>query len=166
MADIYKFPNNGYEVIVCKRQDIIDCINKNIVDIDIALAVVDQCEKDAAEFIKQGRWAGLPFIGNVRIPKAKLMEESPEQKELLKEAKELLDAKQYIMFRKKLSSENSILVKNNRYFNYITSVAANKNKKLYKKLCKEKGENYSRIFLFSCTFCKDIYKNDINDINE
>ena len=50
MADTFKFPNGGYDVTVLKRQDILDCIDANIIDKEVALAIVDQCELDAAEF--------------------------------------------------------------------------------------------------------------------
>lgn len=150
MADTFKLPNGGYNIVICRKQDILDCIEENIIDKDIALSVVEQCELDAANFISQSRWAGIPFIGNIRVPKPKLMEQDPAQQALINEAKELLDAKQYIMFRKQLSSENYRQAKYERYFNYITSIAVNKNKKLYKKLCNEKGEHYAKIYLFSC----------------
>lgn len=149
MADVFKFPNDGYEVIVCKKHDILACIDENIVDKDIALAIVEQCEADAIEFIEQGRWAGIPFIGSIRIPKHKQLERSPEQQALIEEAKQNLTKEQYIVFRKNLSVENKIQAKNERYFNYITSIAINNNRKLYKKLCTEKGEHYARIFLFA-----------------
>ena len=149
MADTFKFPNGGYDVTVLKRQDILDCIDANIIDKEVALAIVDQCELDAAEFIKEGRWTGLPFIGNVRVPKAKLMEEDPVQQALIDEAKATLDSKQYIMFRRQLSSDNYKRASNERYFNYIVSQAVTKNRKLYLKLCDTKGEHYAKIFLFA-----------------
>jgi hypothetical protein len=149
MADTFKFPNGGYDVTVLKRQDILDCIDANIIDKEVALAIVDQCELDAAEFIKEGRWTGLPFIGNVRVPKAKLMEEDPVQQALIDEAKATLDSKQYIMFRRQLSSDNHKKAAKERYFNYIVSQAVTKNRKLYLKLCDTKGEHYAKIFLFA-----------------
>ena len=36
MSDIYKFPSGGYEVTVFKKQDILDCIDNNILDKEIA----------------------------------------------------------------------------------------------------------------------------------
>lgn len=149
MADTFKFPNGGYDVTVCRKQDILDCIDENIIDKEIALAIVEQCEQDAAEFIKEGRWTGIPFIGNIRVPKAKLMENDPEQQALIQEAKETLDPNQYIMFRRRLCNDNYKRVKNERYFNYITSISVNKNKQVYKKLCKKKSERFARIILFS-----------------
>lgn len=151
MSEIYKFPNGGYEVVVLKRQDVLDCIDANIIDKEIAFAIVAQCELDAANFIREGRWTGLPYIGNVRIPKAKLMEEDSEQQALINEAKEFLDPKQYILFRKRLSADNHRKAKFERYFKYITSIGINKNKILYKKLCKLYGENYSKIYIYSIT---------------
>lgn len=149
MSDIYKFPNNGYDVIVCKKQDILDCIDSNIIDKEIALEIVSQCELDAANFIREGRWTGIPFIGNIRIPKSKLMEKDPAQQALIEEAKEQLDPKQYILFRKQLNVNNTQRIKQERYYKYIVSIAVNKNRKLYKELCKTKGEVYARIFLFA-----------------
>lgn len=149
MSDTYKFPNNGYDVIVCKKQDILDCIDSNIIDKEIALEIVTQCELDAANFIREGRWAGIPFIGNIRIPKSKLMEKDPAQQALIEEAKEQLDPKQYILFRKQLNVDNSERIKQERYYKYIVSIAVNKNRKLYKELCRTKGEVYARIFLFA-----------------
>lgn len=149
MADTYKFPNGGYEVTVHKRQDILDCIDENIIDKEIALAIVEQCELNAADFIKEGRWTGIPYIGNIRVPKAKLMESDPEQQALIEEAKANLDPNQYILFRKQLSGENHKQAKHERYYKYITSIAVNRNRKLYKKLCETKGEAYARIYLYA-----------------
>ena len=149
MADTFKFPNGGYDVTVCKKQDILDCIEENIIDKEVALAIVEQCELDAANFIKEGRWAGIPFIGNIRIPKGRIMEEDPAQQALIDEAKETLDHDQYVMFRRQLKSDNGKRIKQQRYFNYITSQAVAKNRKLYNKLCDEKGEAYAKVFLFA-----------------
>lgn len=149
MPNTYKFPNGGYEVVVLKRQDILDCIEENIIDKEIALAIVAQCELDAAKFIKEGRWTGLPYIGNVRIPKAKLMESDPEQQILINDAKELLDSKQYILFRKTLSAENHRRAKFERYFKYIVSIGINKHRDIYKSLCKEKGESYAKVYIYA-----------------
>lgn len=149
MADTYKFPSGGYDVTVFKKQDILDCIDKNILDKEIALAIVEQCEIDAANFLKQGRWTGIPFIGNIRIPKLRQLEESPEQQALIEEAKASLGSDKYILFRSQLGIENSRHIKQERYYKYITSIAISHNRRLYKKLCEEKGEYYARIYLYA-----------------
>ena len=149
MADTFKFPNGGYDVTVLRKQDILDCIDKNIIDKDLAFSIVEQCEMDAADFISKGRWTGLPFIGNVRMSRMKVLEKDPVQQALIEEAKENLTHQQYIVFRRQLTKENAKLIKNTRYYNYITSMAVTKNKLLYKKLCATKGEVYARIFLYA-----------------
>lgn len=149
MADTFKFPNDGYEVVVLRRQDILNCIDENIIDKEIALSIVEQCEVDAANFIKEGKWTGLPFIGNVRTSPVKKLEYSSEQQLLIKEAKEKLSKDDYVLFKTELRKENNKKVKQQRYYNYITSIAINNNKALYKKLCIEKGERYARIYLYA-----------------
>ena len=147
MPDIFKFPN-GYDVTICRKKDIIECIDKNIIDKDIALAIVDSCEYNVAEFIRQGRWAGIPFIGNIRVDKNYEMYQTDEQQALIQEAKEQLDKEQYLLFRKKLTKENIKRIANDRYYRYVTSMAVTNNRKLYKKLCETKGEVYARLFLY------------------
>lgn len=166
MADTFKFPNDGYEVIVLKRKDVLDCIDENIIDKEIALDIIEQCEMDAANFIKEGRWAGIPFMGNIRIPPIKQLAKDPEQQALIEEAKQKLDKDQYILFRKRLNKENGKKVKQSRYFNYITSIAVSSNRKLYKKLCAEKGENYARIFLYACKHITAIDNEYVNIIKD
>ena len=106
-------------------------------------------EIDAANFLKEGRWTGIPFIGNIRIPKRLQLEDTLEKQALIKEAKETLDSNKYILFRTQLGKENSKHVKQERYYRYITSIAISHNRKLYKKLCEEKGEYYARIYMYS-----------------
>ena len=149
MADTYKFPGGGYDVTVFKKQDVLDCIDKNILDKDVALAFIEQLEVDAANFLKEGRWTGIPFIGNIRIHKLRQLEESPEQQALIAEAKENLNTDKYILFRTQLGKENSKHIKQERYYRYITSIAISHNRRLYKKLCKEKGEYFARIYLYA-----------------
>lgn len=150
MSEIRKFPHGGFDVTVLKKSDILNCIDDNIIDKDVAFAVIDQCERDAANFINEGKWTGIPYIGNIRVPKVKLMEREDEQKELIAEAKETLNKQQYVMFRKSLIVENAVKVKKHRLYNYITSMAVNANRNLYNKLCDKKGENFAKVFIYSC----------------
>lgn len=151
MADTFKFPNGGYDVTVCRKKDILDCIDKNIIDKDIALSIVEDCEFQAASFIREGRWTGIPFIGNIRIPKTSQLLKTDAQQALINEAKESLDREQYIMFRKKLNKENVKQVSQDRYYRYITSIAVAKNRTLFRKLCSTKGEVFARLYMYCCS---------------
>lgn len=166
MANTFKFPNNGYEVTVLKKQDVLDCINDNIIDKEIALAIVEQCEIDAAAFINEGRWTGIPFMGNIRLSATAQALKNPEQQMLIEEAKQKLDAHSYLVFKTNLSKKVGKQIKQQKYYNYITSIAINNNKELYKKLCKEKGECYARIYLYACKHITALNNEYINISND
>ena len=148
MADTFKFPNGGYDVTICRKQDILDCIDKNITDKDVAMAIVEHCEFQAASFIREGRWTGIPFIGNIRIPKTVQMLKTNEQQALIQDAKEQLGKEQYIMFRRELYVEEVKKIEHMRFYKYIISMEANRNKKLYRRLCDTKGEHYGNLYVF------------------
>lgn len=145
-TEIRKFPN-GYDVRVVRKQDILDCIDENIIDKEIALELITQCEIDACQYINEGKWTGLPYIGSVRLNDGgKILREN---KELLNEAKEKLDDEKYILFKKSLVIEGKTKLKKSRYFNYIVSIYANHNRKVYKELVANNGENFAKVILFS-----------------
>lgn len=158
MEETFKFPGNGYEVKVVRKQDVIDCIEDNILDKELALEIVKRCEIDAVNFIKQGRWTGIPFIGNIRIPKTTTLLNSEQQQELLTGAKENYNKEQYVMFRRQLCADNEKRVRQERLFNYTVSMLANRYPRLYKKLVNEKGVKVAQLILF--TF------NNLNVVNE
>lgn len=147
--NVFKFPHGGYEVNVCKKQDILDCIDDNIIDKEVALALVQQCEKEAAKYISEGRWAGVPFIGNIRVPRNKQLEKEKDQQELIEAAKENLDPKAYILFRRNLMIDNSKRAKFEKLSNYIISMMITKNKKTYKKLCSKHSKYYANIYMYT-----------------
>ena len=149
MAESFKFPNGGYEVNIVRKKEILDCIEKNITDKDVALAVVTQCEVDAASFLKDGKWSSIPFIGNLRINKRLQYEKAEEQRKMIEEAKANLGKEEYYLFRKQLGKENTNRARNERYYNYVVSMAANRNRKLYKELCTVKGEQIARLVMYA-----------------
>ena len=145
MTDSYKFPG-GDDVKVVRKQDIVNCINKNIIDKEVALAVVQQCEIDAIGFLRQGRWTGIPFMGSIRASKVSQLEK--QQKDLIEAARHTATVEQYVLFRRNLAYDNSRRVKAQKYYNYVLSMAVSRNRPLFKKLCKEKGVGYARIHFF------------------
>lgn len=131
MYESFKFPK-GYDVTVVRAKDIVKELDDNI-DKDVISAIIEQCETDAAEFIKNNVWTGIPFMGNIRIPKRVQRLCSKETKELIEEAKQTLDVNQYYIFRKQLHTQLYIEEKSERYKNFITSRFVNHHKELFKK---------------------------------
>lgn len=150
MSEQFKFPNGGYEVTVLRKQDILDCIDDNIIDKEIALAIVEQCEIDAATCLSQDRWVGLPYIANAGVPAHVKEFRKKYNQELVDIAKEEFEEEKYVMFRKELAGETAKHAKQERLYRYLVSIAVRANKKLYRKLCNEKGEYYARMFLYAC----------------
>ena len=147
MIDTFKFPG-GTDVKVVRKEDVIETINCNIVDKEVALAIVRQCETDAANFLRNGRWTGIPFMGSIKVPDVVKMSRTKEQKELIDTAYNTLPTEQFVMFRRELAYNNEKRVKATKYYNYVLSIAVSKNRNLFKKLCKEKGVGYARIHFF------------------
>lgn len=144
MEDTYKFPG-GNDVKVVRKQDIIDCIDVNIVDKEVALAIIKQCECDAISFLRQGKWAGIPFLGSIRANQIKKLENTKEQRELISAAYHTIPKEQYVIFRRNLAHDNQKRLKANKYYKYVLASAINNNRELFKKMCEEKGEPYARI---------------------
>lgn len=148
MADTLKFPN-GYDVTVVRKQDIIDCLDANVIDKDVVLAVISQCEIDAANFIQEGRWTGIPFIGSIKLPKRILKLRSQEIKDLIDEAKNTMDREKYMVFRQNLETDIKIEEKQERFYRYIVSHFVNNNRKFYNKLVKQHGEKRAQFICWT-----------------
>ena len=147
MQDTYKFPG-GKDVKVVRKEDIINTIKTNIVDTDVALAIVRQCEVDAVNFMRKGRLTGIPFMGTIKVPDTIRMSQTKEQKDLILAAMETNTNEQFVMFRRNLAYDNKIKIKARKYYNYVLSLSVAKNRNQFKKMCKERGEAYARIHFF------------------
>ena len=147
MQDTYKFPG-GRDVKVVRKEDIINTIKTNIVDTEVALAIVRQCEVDAVNFMKKGRLTGIPFMGTIKVPDTIRMSQTKEQKDLILAAMETNTNEQFVMFRRNLAYDNKIKIKARKYYNYVLSLSVAKNRNQFKKMCKERGEAYARIHFF------------------
>lgn len=159
MPNTYKFPNGGYDVIVLRKQDILNTIDDNIIDKEVALAVIKQCEVDASNFLKEGKWAGIPFLGNIRIPKHKLVQRSKDIQELIQSARENMDSNKYILFRRELAGDIQKKIARKRFFDYTLSKVVTKNTKLFRRYCETHGESYSKVLFFTL-YHMTIYDNN------
>jgi len=149
MDTTIKMPNGGYDIKVVRKEDICNCIEDNIIDKDVMLAFINQLEVDATNFLSQGRWTSLPYIGTLRKNQYKAALNSKEVKELDEAAKETLDKKKYIIFRKDLRNDIAIGIKRERIYKYTLSKMVNKNRKYYKHLEETKGEIFARVICFT-----------------
>ena len=149
MNDTIKMPGGGYDVKVVRKEDILKCIDSNILDKDIMLAFINQFEVDASNFLSQGRWTSLPYIGTLRKSQYKEALNSEEVKELDEAAKENLDKNKYILFRKDLRNDIAKSIKRERLYKYTLSQVVTKNKKFYDYLEQTKGELYARFICHS-----------------
>ena len=147
MQDTYKFPG-GRDVKVVRKEDIINTIKTNIVDTEVALAIVRQCEVDAVNFMKKGRLTGIPFMGTIKVPDTLRMSQTKEQKDLIVAAMDNTTNEQFVMFRRNLAYDNKVKIKARKYYNYVLSLSVAKNRNQFKKMCKEKGEAYARLHFF------------------
>lgn len=149
MKDVYNFPNGGYEVRIVRRSEVLEAIDKNIIDKDIALAIIERCELDCANFLKEGRWANIPYIGNIRIPKAKQLIKSEEQQTLISDAYDNLDTDSYLMFRKQLNQYNAQRARFEKSYNYLLAIMVNRYNKYYNYLKRNKGDYKARITVYT-----------------
>ena len=131
------------------KEDILKCIDSNILDKDIMLAFINQFEVDATNFLSQGRWTSLPYIGTLRKNQYKEAINSEEIKELDEAAKENLDRNKYLLFRKDLRNDINKAIKRERLYKYTLSRVLTKNRKFYEYLVETKGEKRARVICHS-----------------
>lgn len=148
MSDVFKFPK-GYEVKILRKEDVLASIDANIIDKDVALEIVKKCEIDAANFLREGCWASIPFIGNLRVPKTTKKLLSEETQAILGEAKTALDRDKFLLFRKSIAFDIGKQVKVERYYRYTVSKFVGKNPKFFKDMSAKYGDIAARFLCYT-----------------
>lgn len=143
---IRKFPNGGYDVRIVSKEDILETINNNIIDKEIATELISTLEINIKDFIKKERWTGIPYLGTVKVPEHKILKK--DQKDIIKEAYESMPKDEYVMFCIHLTSENKDAVRRTKLYRHLCSMAVNKDIKLFRKVSKENGSVYGRLFMY------------------
>ena len=146
MPETRHFSNNGYDVKVYKKQDILDTIDTNIIDKEVALELISQLEIDAENFLLDGIGVTFPYLGRIWIPPYK--KESLKLKETREYAKSVLSKEKYIMFAKELNSNISKALNEDRYKRHKLREFIVKNRSLFEHITSSKGEVYAKA-LFS-----------------
>lgn len=154
-----KFPNGGYDVTVVRKSDVLKCIDDNIIDKDIAMIIVTQCELDAIDAIRNGKIASIPHIGTIRYNEyAKI---NKDNKEILATAANEMDKERYLLFRKQVFEDGYKTLKYTKYFNYCVASVIRRNKTKYFKLVEKYGSNETRLHFFFAHHLKIVEsKND------
>lgn len=157
MLETFRFPNGGYDVTVCRRKDVIESIDSKTVDIEILDALVAQCEKDVEQFLKDGHWTGIPYLGNLRIPKHKQKFKEINGAELVATARETLNQDQYNAFKKEFNHHIAVSVEQERLYKYQTSMFVTKHRWQYNKYLKDRRASkctdknvFARFMCYSC----------------
>lgn len=157
MSEIFRFPNRGYEVTVCRRKDIIDSIEDDNIDKDVLDALIEKCERDVESFLQEGRWTGIPYIGNIRVPAHKQKFKEIDGKELVATARETMEAEQYAVFKKDFNANIGADIARERLYKYQTSMFVKKHRWQYSKYLKDKRaskcsdkDGFARFMCYSC----------------
>lgn len=161
LRDEYKYPN-GKPISVVRKEDIINCIEDNIIDKDIALDIIAQIELSAADTLLRGRECQIPSLGKFRY-KLKTYNElhNKEHKEVCAAAKEVLSHSEYVMFRRQKSIEDFIKEKREKYNKWLITTNSRKYNDVYMSLCKRKGITFANAMIL----CLGDFKQDEEDMN-
>lgn len=151
-----KFPH-GNDVIILKKDDILKTIDANIIDKDVALAIVNQLSCDIAKNIVEDKWTGIPYIGNVRYNSmAKLIKNHTD---IMNDAKSVLSKDEYVVFKRNVLKQTSNEAKLGRVSKYQASMFVREHPKCYRSWI-AKGEAYAdckAYFLSNLTACQTDY---------
>lgn len=137
------FPYSNFDVVIVEKEDILKTIDNNIIDKDIALELVRNLEVKAEQYVKEKRWTGIPYLGNIRVPKGLSKEVQDSYKDIRTVAYNTMDKKSYVAFIREICLDNSAAIKYNRFFNQILAIAVRKDKQKWTRLCRAKGDAYA-----------------------
>lgn len=149
MSEIRKYPY-GYSITVCNRQDILDCLDKNVVDKEVVLRVIDSVEEEIFNSVMSGESASLPYLGRIHVDKEKRLLRSEEVRDIMDESRKVLTKEEYFNFKKKLEKDVYSSAKMDRYYHYIVGTFIKKHPNLYKHLLENHTEEEARIIIYTC----------------
>ena len=139
MPTTYKFPH-GYDILVYDREDIIECLDKNVTDKEVVLELINQLMIDAKQFIADGVWTGIPYLGSIRKDELREELKSEEIQNKIKEAKEVLPSTEFRKFRINIQKHLASKRYKNEKFKITVSKFQLQNKELYREYLKEGKE--------------------------
>lgn len=150
--DFRRFPK-GYSVRVVRKEDIIATLDANVTDKDVVLDVIKHCEVSAANYISNGRWASIPYMGSLKLNlnKIKVKNTIKEFREASDEVTDKTDAQErarYYLFKKELTAKANRELNAQRYYNYIVALGINKHPKEYERVYRAFGKVTARLYIY------------------
>lgn len=147
MATDVKFADRGYDVHIVSKEDILETIDNNIVDKDVALELIKELELDINAALLDNKWAGIPHIGSFRVDSTKLIEKTEEFKAARDYARQHLNTESYVLFKRTIRAENKKQEQFNRFCSYCISMALKKYKDEYKECLRTTNEHILKLRL-------------------
>lgn len=148
--EVRKFPAvGGYNITIVNKDDVFKTIEDNIVDKELAYAIIEQLETNIEQYVSAGEVAGIPYIGKIKQRLGAII--GNKHKDELDAAKEVMDKEQYITFKNALYKEESIRAKLSKAYKYEASVAIRQNKRQYWYFVEKLGECLADIMFHGLT---------------
>lgn len=145
MSKTIHFPGGGYEVTLLHKDDILKTIDENIIDKEVAYAFVADCEKRCAEYLAEGKWGAIPFMGNFRILKGKILVANKIRAELEKLGVEEIPYEEYSEIKRTMmQAYNSAKIFNTKYKTTLLKLLRSNKDEFIKY--KEKYEDINRAY--------------------
>lgn len=128
--EVRKFPAmGGYCVTIVNKNDVLKTIDDNIIDKEIAYEVITSLELSCQKYVSAGDTAGIPYIGKIKERLAAVI--ARENKEVLNDAKEVLDKKHYVAFKYALIADEGNRYKYNKVYKLEIARVASHNRRQY-----------------------------------
>lgn len=164
-----KFPYSNYDVVIVEKDDILKTIDDNIIDKEVARALIDSLEIKAYEYLKEEQGVSLPYLGTIRIPDGLKRENRLRNKDAIQYAYEHFSKPKYVAFIKDMNKLNKERINFQALLSSAFEIMKKKYPDIYKELYAKNGELYAKLVLSFRYFLKpsrEYYKTEIENLEE
>lgn len=125
-----KFPSaDGRMLLIENKESVLKTIDDNILDKEVALAIITQLEKDVQKHLEAGEDALVPYIGKIKRKVGSKVYD--ENRDVINAAKEVMSPEDFNVFKEEMMHDAVVRENQIKVFKYQTSRMANKNGKSY-----------------------------------
>lgn len=156
----YQYPNSIQTISVVRKEDILQTIENNIIDKEIAIDIIDQLECDAAKMLVRDYWVGIPYLVNMKYgyaTSAYLF--NRDFKNAVDTSYKKLSKKEFVVFRKEINNYEVSRRNAERAFKFAVRMYARKYADVYQRLCKIRGVNIANVRIYGYTKCVGVDNN-------